>query len=179
MISFFGKVDRNKEGKIASTAPAWTLKTQIEDLEEDIARKERSLERGDIPVDSIPMTREELKKEKKRLGEILESRPKLTEAEENKLYKIHKDLSTAIKPALFTRSEMMKGVASAHEEMRRMKDPVMNVNKDIAELCEVNNIQVTAKKDGLYISRDGATHIWKLIGKYFSEPSNVETLRRD
>lgn len=179
MISFFGKVDRNKEGHITSTTPAWTMKGQIEELEEEIGRKERALERGDIPVDSIPNTKDELRKEKKRLGEILEGRPKLTETDENKLWKIHKDLATAIKPSLFSRSEMLKGLASPHEEMRRMKEPVMNINKDIAEFCEANNIKVTEQKGGLYVSRDNAAHAWKMIGKYFGEAANVESLRRD
>lgn len=178
-IKFFGKIDLNKDGKIASKIPAWAMRTHIEDLEEEIGRKERALEAGTIPLDNIPKTKEELRNEKKKLQSILESKPELTETEKNKVWKVYKDLGTAIKPALFSRSDMQKGLASAHEEMRRMKDPVMSINKEIAELCEANGIRVTEKKEGLYVSRDGAVDMWKHIGRYLGEATNVEVLRKD
>lgn len=178
-IKFFGKVDLNKEGNISSQMPAWSMKNQLEELEEEVARKERALERGDIPHDSIATTREDLKKEKKQLNAIKESKPKFSETEENKLWKMHKDLGNVIKPTLFTRSEMMKGTASPHEEMRRMKDPCISVPKEIAELCSDNGIKVSEEKNNFLVSRDGASHMWKLIGRYFGENTNIEALRKD
>ena len=49
-IVFYGKVDLNKAGKIASHMPAWTMQPHIDELEEEIGRKERALERGEIPT---------------------------------------------------------------------------------------------------------------------------------
>lgn len=178
-IQFFGKIDLNKDGKIASKIPAWAMRPHIEELEEEIGRKERALEAETIPMDSIPKTKEDLRKEKKKLQDILESKPTLTETEQNKVWKIYKDLGTAIKPALFSRSDMMKGLASAHEEMRRMKDPVMSINREVADICESNGIRVTEKKEGLFVSRDGAIDMWKHIGRYLGEQTNVEILRKD
>ena len=36
-VEFFGKVDRKKDGTIASTVPSWYLTQQKEDLENDIS----------------------------------------------------------------------------------------------------------------------------------------------
>lgn len=176
---FFGKIDINKDGRIASPMPAWAMRVKIEDLQEEIESKERALERGDIPQDSLVITREETKKLKKRLNDILESRPKFSDVTENKLHKTHKELGAIIKPTLFTKSEMAKGTASPHEEARRMKDPVIPVTPEIAELCIDNGIQPAKQKGGYYVSRDNAVHMWKLIGNYFGAETNMESLRKD
>ena len=179
MVTFFGKVDLNKAGKIASHMPAWTMQPQIEELEEEIGRKERSLERGEVPLDNIPQTKEELNREKTRLADILGGKPKLSETEENKLHKVYKDLGTSIKSSMFTRSDMLKGVASPHEEVRRMKGAVIGIDKETASLCEANGIQIKKNDGSFYVSRDGASKMWKIVKKYFNENSNVEVLRKD
>jgi hypothetical protein len=179
MVTFFSKVDINKHGKIGSQMPAWTMTTLVEELREGIDRKERALEAGTIPSDDIMKTKENLKREKERYESIVSGRPELSETDENMLLKSYKTLGSEIGNSMFTRSDMKMGLADAHEEVRRMKDPIIGVNKDIAGLCEENGISVSKKNGANYVSRDGATKIWKIIGKYFGEPSNVESLRRD
>ena len=179
MIKFFGKVDMNKQGNIASEIPAWAMTTHIDELQESIDSRGRALESGSIPFDNIQYQREELKKEKEKLNAIVESRPKLSELEENKLRKIQKEITPEIKNSMFTRSEMHMGLASPHEEVRRMIEPIIGINKEAAEICEHNGIRVTKKGNSVFVSRNGATKLWKLIGKYFGEQTNVEALRRD
>ena len=179
MISFFGGVDKNKKGNRASEVPSWAMQTHIEDLREGIASKERAIERGDIPLDSIPQTRAEIQKEKQRLTDILDSRPKASPDVEDKLWKVYRSLSKDIQDSLFTRSDMKLGLASPHEEARRMVNPIIKVTKDIVELCEKNGVPVAVKGNEAYLTRNNASKIWKWAGHYLGEPTNVETLRRD
>lgn len=179
MVKFFGRVDMNKQGNIASDMPAWSMTTHIDELQESIDSRERSLESGAVPFDNIQYQREELKKEKEKLNAILESRPKLSETDENKLRKIEKEVVPEIRNWLFTRSEMHMGLASPHEEVRRMTEPIIGIGKEAAEICEHNGIRVSRKGNSAFVSRNGAEKMWKLIKKYFNEPANVEALRRD
>ncbi len=179
-MKFFGKIDHNQHGNISAQKPAWAMQSSIEDLEENINAKKIALEAGHVPYDSIPATKEELKKEEIKLKEIMESQPKFKDInEENAAYKIYKEMSDKIQETMFTRSEMKLGTVDAHEEARRMVDPIIKLTKEQAELARENNIKVIEKPGGLYTSRDGATQLWKLIGYYFSEKTNVETLRKD
>ena len=179
MVTFYGKVDIKKHGKIASQMPSWTMQVQLENMAEGIAKKERALANGTIPADDIMRTKEELKKEKERYEDIISSRPKLSETDENMLSKTYKTLGNEIKQSLFTRSDMKLGFADAHEEVRRMKDPIIGISKEIANLCEDNGVRVERKSGSNYVSRDNASKLWKIIGKYLGESSNIETLRRD
>lgn len=179
-VQFYGKCDRNKYGKIASVKPAWTMDTHIEELRERIDSKKRALERGEIPPDSIMQAKEEIAKEEGKLSSILESKPNFTGGDKDKIWKIYKDIGNDIRNAMFTRSDMKMGFASPHEEARRMKDNgLISVSREVADICQENNIKVRETKNGLAVSRDGATQLWKLSGYALGEPTNVEVLRRD
>lgn len=178
-MKFFGKIDHNQHGNISSQKPAWAMQTLVEDLEENINAKRIALELGHVPYDSIPGTKEELKKAEAKLRQILESRPQFKENEENSIHKMCKEMSEKIQETMFTRSEMKMGTVDAHEEARRMVDPIVKLTKEQADLAKENNIKVFEKPGGLYASRDGATQLWKLIRYYFGENANVETLRKD
>lgn len=179
MISFFGTVDRNKKGSRASEVPSWAMQTHITDLKESIDSKERAIERGDIPLDAISQTKAEIQKERQRLTEILESKPKASSDVEDKLWKIYKSLGKDIQDTLFTRSDMKLGLASPHEEAKRMVNPIIKVNKEIVELCKENGVPVTTKGNEVYLTRNNASKIWKWTGHFLGEPTNVETLRKD
>ena len=69
-IKFYGKIDLNRKGEVASERPAWACPRQIDDLQESINRKKRALDRGEIPPDSILETRAELKREEERIEEM-------------------------------------------------------------------------------------------------------------
>ena len=174
-IVFYGQIDRNTKGNIGSQYPAWMLEGQIEQYREGIESKKRRLARGEVPQDSIPQVMQEIERESKRLDEIVGSKPKLTDKENDEIAKVYKTLSDDIKDSMFTRTDMMKGLASPNEEYKRMKTPVIKVTDKVAELCEANGIRVESGK----VSRDGATKLWKITGAYLNEKTNVENLRRD
>lgn len=178
-VKMFGKIDINQYGKISSEIPAWAMQTHIEELSEEIDSKERSLARGEVPLDVVPQTREEIRKSRETLEKIIESKPKVSDAERDKLWKIYKETGKKIDDTMFSRSEMKLGLASPHEEARRMKDPIIKIDADMVELCEANSISVSKKGDSAYVSRDQATKAWKLIGYLIGEATNVEVLRRD
>jgi len=181
-IQFFGKVDKRKQdGKIASEYPAWYMRSQIEELEESINRKERELQRGTIPPSEVMYAKAELEKEQKRLGEIRESEPKLTDAERDSISKVYKELGKEIQDTLFTKTDMMKGLADAHEEARLMVGDVISVkDKAFAEMCEACGIPLEREgKARRAISRNEASRVYKIIGRYLGENTNIERLRRD
>lgn len=179
MIQFFSKVDRNKAGKRASETPSWAMQSHIDNLRESIDSKKRMLERGNCPLDAVPQTQAEIRKEEARLNEILDSRPKTSPDIEDKLYKVYKSLGKDIQDTLFTRSDMKLGLASPHEEARRMTEPIIKVTKDIVELCKENEVPVNVKGGEAFLTRNNATKVRQWIGKFLGEETNVEALRRD
>jgi len=175
-IEFFGGIDR-KEGKpdarVTSQLPAWYHEGQIDDLRENIARKEREIARGAIPFENIMRAKEEVKREKAKLELIEESRPKLNDVTKDAIYNSYKELGDQIKDYMYTRSEMKLGTVSAHEEADRMVKPSIPVSPEIARMC---NLKVVDGK----VSRNDASIAWKMMGKLLGDvPTNVETLRRD
>lgn len=172
---FYGDVDKNRKGHNVSEYPAWYYETHMEDLQDSISSREGRLKRGEVPIDSVPYEKQELSKEKARLEEIERSKPKLSIGERQKLVKYYRLLSDEIQRALFTRSDMIRGVASAHEEARRMVKPCIPLDKEIQGLAESCHVPVTKGK----VSRNGAAKIFKLIGKLIDEPTNIEYLRQD
>lgn len=171
-IVFFGDVDKNKRGTISSQYPAYTMLVHVDELKESIASKQRQLDRGVIPPADVPEAFEVLAREKARLEKIEASRPELSDGQKDRIAKEYKRLAKEISNSLFTRSEMQMGTASAHEEARRMVNPIIKVDPEIAEAC---NIQTT---NGM-VSRNDASRIFKIIGHTIGEATNVETLRKD
>ena len=72
-IEFFGNVDKNKNGEISSDMPAWFFDVHLEYLEEEVAKGNRRLERGEIPPDNALMARQEIKNKEDRIKEIKSS----------------------------------------------------------------------------------------------------------
>jgi hypothetical protein len=177
-IRFFGSNDYNKAGRIASEIPSWAMESHIDDLREGIESKRRAIARGDMPYDAIPQAKAEIEREEKQLQSILDGRPKLTAQETDKVARVYKDLSEKISESMFTRDEMMKGFANPQEEAKRMVKPVIKIDKETAEICEANGIRVEKVKNSLMVSRNGASKMYKLIGRYLGEHSNTEYLRR-
>ncbi|MCK5616850.1 hypothetical protein KAR91_84090 [Candidatus Pacearchaeota archaeon] len=177
MKAMFGKEDKNeKTGQIASEYPAWYFESHIQELQETIDRKERALSRGDIPMDAIPETKAAIAREKSKLDAIMGSKPTPSIPEKDKLSKIYKALSAKISETLFKRSAMEWGTADAHEEAKRMVQPIISLDKEELGLAKSCGI----KPDGNgKVSRNNAAKIFKLIGKLIGEPTNIEVLRED
>jgi hypothetical protein len=77
-----------------------------------------------------------------------------------------------LKEALPSREELRQGWVDPHEEARRMVKPcIEGIDPELATAC---GVKMTGKK----VSRDGATKIWKIMGRLLGEHVNIERLRR-
>jgi hypothetical protein len=111
---------------------------------------------------------------KKRVADIENSRPTLSGADESNLDKTRKALAKAIQERMFSRSEMQKGLADGHMEVRRSQSADIPVDDTIAMYARASNVPIIDGK----INRDGAAKIWKIAQKYFGDISNTELLRK-
>lgn len=174
-VEFFGKVDRNKDGKIASEVPSWYLTQNKDELVRNIEYTEGALRREEIPQEEKPITIARLDQMKRKLGDINESHPKFEGNQQDAIAKVSDGLGKKIKDAMYSRSDMMRGVADAHEEARRMADPCIKLSGDEYVLAQKAGCRVS--KDGM-VSRTDAERTWKLARRALGENSNTETLRK-
>ena len=172
-IVFFGEIDRNEKGQIKSEFPAYYFESNIEDLRDEIGWKKRALERKNINWEDVESTKKEVEGLEKKLHLIETSKPKLKGADKDKIYNEYKRLGGEIRDAMFPRTEMMKGLASGHEEAKRMVNPSITVDPRLAAAC---NVKLTKGK----ASRNDASKMFKIMGKVLGDvPTNTEFLRRD
>ena len=163
-VQFFGAVDRKgrrKDGEIASSYPCWYFTRQLA---------------GDLlPAASRPGMRAELEREKERLNEIEKAEVRLSGKEKDEAKGLYDDMAKEIGDSMFTYREMRKGFADPHEEVRRMKKPVIKVDSKYDQVMDNLGIKVKGGK----ISRDDATRVYQIIGKTLGENTNAERLRKD
>lgn len=171
-IQFFGDVDLNDSNKIKSMLPAWYFDRHIDELQENIERKERALKNRMIKEDMIARTENEIKAERIRLKEITESRPNLTGNQKDRCADAYKKLAEQIQSSMPTRKQSRDGLVSPHQELKRLKGKHIKIDPDIASACGVKMV-------GGKISGDEAARCFKILGKVLGEPTNVEHLRRD
>jgi hypothetical protein len=174
-MEFFGSVDKDVRNNVTSEYPAWYFATHLDNMTEEHDSLIRRMERGEIPLDHLPYARQEASAIKERIDEIKSSKPVIRDNERTKLQKLHKDLSKKLSDAMFTRSQMMMGTASANEEARRMTQPIIGVSPELRGMAKACNITPVKGK----ITRNEATKIWKIIGRLIGEGTNVEGLRKD
>ncbi len=153
--------------------------SQLDDLREGIASKERAIARGDIDPASLPQMKQDIEKETERLEQILDSKPIISDKEKDELKKVHKSLGMLIGDSMFSRDDMRNGRADAHEEDRRNRQPCIKISGEMAELCINNGIKPTETKNGIELSRNDASRLWKMAGHTIGEPTNTEYLRKD
>jgi len=176
-VEFFGSVDR-KDGKpgerIVSEYPAFYFTTQIENLVERIASNKRALESGAINPTAIPELKAELARDTTRLGEINKSHVKLTGKDKDEAATLYKHLAGEIQGSMFTRSEMKKGLANPHDELKRKITPSIPVGKYGSVF---KNMGINPEKGK--VSRNQASRVYKILGKVLQENTNTEYLRKD
>ena len=173
-LRFYGEADLNRDGKIKSDYPSWYHRQQTEDLDEGIRQKERALEEDLIPDSEKPLMRSRLKQERELSRKISDSYADV-KGFETIISKGSEELGKDIKEAMYSRSQMDKGVADPHEEARRISEPVFSVkSKEVSDLCEAAGIK---PRDGK-ISRGDAEKIWKISRRAMGEMSNTESLRK-
>jgi len=103
--------------------------------------------------------------------------PKLSDGEKDRLARIYKEeLSPQISASLFTRTDMMKGMANPHEEAKRMVQPCIKLSGEAVQFADLCKVEV---KNGNMVSRNNAAKMFKLIGKLLGMPTNIEVLRKD
>jgi len=173
--SVFGKVDRNRDGKVKSQYPSWYFPQQKDELEETIRYKKNQLKTGLVPESERPLMAESLSMDEKRLGEIEESVPRFSDQELDDLSKLRKSLGTKIGEAMFKRSEMERGLADAHSEAKRISEPC--IKPDDREIAFIRACECRISTDGK-ISRSVAEKCWKIASRILDENSNTESLWR-
>jgi archaellum component FlaC len=178
-ISFFSESDMKVKSDgtkvVSSEMPLWYNRQMMEELREDISMCEFDIKSGRIAESQLGQTRERLTKLKNRYEEVEKSMPKLDDKFKDKLGKVHKELGARISDAMFSRSDMKKGLADVHEEARRMDTPIIKLGSDMNEIARACNVTPV---DGM-VSRNQAEKIWKISSRYLGENSNTESLRRD
>ena len=184
-LQFFGSPDMaysKEEGvhKVTSSYPAWYFVNKIEQLKEEIASYESSLMHTDDEERKARM-RDRINRLKKRLKEILDSKPKLTADQRSLLGDMYIRYGKLISDFFFTRDEMEKGFASPHEVYRRSKDfmygeasGVLTSQEEKQVLINLN-VKIVSNK----INGDDIIRVWKIIGALLDEETNPERLRRD
>lgn len=168
----FSDVDINHHGDVGSYLPSWAYTQLIGDLESEISDYELQIQRQNISADKINELRRTVKIKKDRLEEILSSRPKL---DKDKINDVRNSLSEKISEAMFSRSDMERGTADAHEEANRMVNPCIKLTEAEANFALGCNVKPTGDRK---ISRNQATKMWKIASRYLGENSNAEILRR-
>jgi hypothetical protein len=174
-MKVFGDVDRSKDGKVKSDYPSWYFNQQKDELRESIIQKERAIEMDIVPPENKGEFRSMMESEKKKLDMIEESQPKLSEVELDKVSKIRKTLGDKVRDAMFSRSQMDRGVADPHEEARRISEYCIKL--DTGELEFVKSCDVPISNTGM-VSRLSAEKSWKIASKLIGEMSNTEMLRK-
>lgn len=176
MESVFGNIDRTRDGAVASEYPAWAQVQQMDAFKEHIDQLERGIKSGRFSNDEIHNVKAEKAKLEGRLDSMMKSKPRPSDSEKNMLYKHYRAFGAKIQASMFTRTDMMNGLASPREEAKRMKKPCITLEPDELGIAKSCNVQADKKN---MVSRDAATKVFKLLGKILDEPANVEVLRLD
>ena len=159
--------------------PAWSMRNHIEQLEESVSSKKRALERGIVVPDRVMTTKQEIENEENKLNDIKDSKPKLTQEEEKRVSEAYDTIVKLRSNTMFTYDEMNKGLADAHEEARRLSQPIIKIDDSMADICETNNIHVSANSKGdKYLSGRDADLLAKYTGQYLGKPTNMERYRK-
>ena len=180
-ITFFSEIDMNDKGKINTTFPSWYFDKVIEDKEESIRKMTYAIKNNHVPPDRLFQYQENLSKEKESLDKILEAKPKIGKYKDKIASVVgtnDKDfgsLGGKIADAMFSRDQMMKGLADAHTEADRMVKPCIGLSPEETTIAKAANVRVEL---GNKVSRNAAEIIWKLGRKAIGESTDTEILRR-
>lgn len=167
-FSFYSDVDKG------SAMPGWTHDEHLNRAEDSIRMKRKALEDGAVPPAMRGQFIEQMKKEEQRLDQIKEDRHRVTKNfDEDKLNRWQEEAGKEISAAMFTYTEMQRGTASAHEEARRMTEPCVRIDPEMAEAAGI-----TLDRKG-ECSRTDAERAWKLCRKAMGEMDNPEILREE
>ena len=182
-IYFFGLIDRKEgkpDGQITSQRPAWMHAVMLDDLKEELAESEQNLKRKPWMYEGEAKYKEAERNKARRakIEAIESSRPELSGAQRDQVWKVYKGMRDIIRGDLFTTSEMKLGTASPHEEASRMSEyriPVKSVDGLTPALARELRLRV---EDGKTTRTDLEQAI-KYIGGALHEETSSEAFRQD
>lgn len=176
-IKFFSELDIGKAGKPTGEYPFWYFTVHMENMQVEIERMENTMKMGLATGPRLLSLQKELKDKKEKYDKMQENMPRFSGKQVDYLVKMSQEFGEQIRDGMFTRTEMMKGVADAHEEARRMTEGVITIKPHWRPLLQASNIRVDERNGK--VSRTGLEKVWKMCRKAIGEPSNTEALRKD
>ena len=147
------------ERDVGSEYPAWYFPYQIRELEEEIARERRRIDRGEVPPGNLMTAKYQVEKLERKLEEIKASKPRLSGKQKDKVAEETKYLGEKIREGLLDTDEMHKGIHyRPQDELKRMLTPYI-------------------KFKGKMLNRKQAEREWKIRRRLLGEDPRVELLR--
>ncbi len=174
-IKFFGEVDLNSKGKVVSTYPSWYFSHLKDNLKEEIRMDQYKIDNDLIPRSEVAIHKQRLVDKEAKLRSLEQAIPKISGKDKDRIAKVRAELGEKISEAMFSYDQMQRGLANPHEEMRRMTEPCVKLQGEVAEMARAMNIRVG--KGGV-VSRTQAEKVWKIASRVLGENSNTESLRR-
>ncbi len=182
-IQFFGEVDKNKnqpDKGFGGEYPGWYFdgpRGQLATLKEEIRGLEKQNEIGAITKAQMLENEGEIEEKQKKYDTIVKSRPKLSGVNKDKVAGWCDELGEKIADAMYTYKAENRGTASPQDEANRMTYPCVDVPKELAKVCGIQDIP--AGGGPIRVTRTQAEKMWKISRKALGEQSNVETLRKE
>lgn len=175
-FQIFGSVDLDSRGNVKSTYPSWYFTTMIDNLREEVQFTEYQIRDNFIPASEMHVTQERLRQKKDKLRELESAIPRLSGKDKDTVAKVRSELADKIRERMYSREDMRKGLADAHQEARMMTEPCIELKGDALMMAKKCNVPVGK---GGKVTRTGAEKTWKIMSKILEESTNVESLRRD
>jgi hypothetical protein len=173
-IKWFGEVDYNDKGKLAADYPAYYFMNNVHELEEEIRTFEEDINDGVYTGPKVREAKEKLRTMKERHESIVNSKPNLSGVQKDKVSKSLDELCDSIKASHFTYDERWKQECDPHEELRRQKNPCIDIRDSVVgSFAKEKGINVKNGK----ISRDDAMVMAKIMANVLDKQLNINYKR--
>lgn len=181
-VVFFGTADREHgrmDGRITSEVPSWYMNVHVDTLKAEHERMENEVKMGIIPNEVLPQVKADIKRMKERIDEVEGSLPNISKCKDD-IAKMYGEIGEEISKSMFTEYEIKRKFASPHEEAKRMKDPIIEIDKKYAKVLNNMGLKTYNWKNSnkVKVSRDAASRAYKICGRLLGENTNVERLRK-
>ena len=177
-VTFFTEIDLDAKGNPKASYPFYFNKKRMDEVREEYKRLKGMIDRREVPPEYTGEVMEKIRAHETEMAAIEKHKPNVKNID--KIRKYRDELEEAIKPTMFTSSEMKDGLVDPNEEARRMTEPIISVPQDIRELIANNGGKLS--KDGK-ASRDDLTRTWQMCQWHLREHGeyvnlDAESLRK-
>jgi len=174
---FYSTLDRNQYGRLSSVYPGWYHSRGIEQLRDEISGMKQELEGGGVEAVYVPKLKAKLAEQEKRLDILINSFPKPTGEQRDKLGQEVKDLGAKITEAMFSTSDLKIGgdLVDPHEEYVRSETPCIKMSPYQCKMAV--RMEMKFDENNRMISRKKAEEMWKICRRALGESSNTAILR--